>query len=107
MHPMPQASPPRSRWSWLAGGAGLLLGSSLLLGGCVPFSSDEDAMQERRMYEPVGKLLALYCQSELSLFPPTMEREWLPTEADQLGWVQIHIEPNGATLSLMGGHRDG
>jgi hypothetical protein len=65
----------------------------------------EAAMQDTKIYEPVGRKLALYCQSDPSLFPRGADESWLPSELQDIGlgvgWMIV--EPKHAQVEMGGG----
>lgn len=62
----------------------------------------EREMRKPAMYQPVSKALALYCQSDLTRFPPHMDQAWFPEAMSEMktGYLSLHAQ--GAAL-LMGG----
>ena len=63
----------------------------------------EQFLQDPKVYEPVGKKLALYWQSDRSLFPDTLEPEWLPSELSPIGHGWGDLFDTGAFLEFGGG----
>jgi len=63
----------------------------------------EAALQRPQVYEPVGSLLALYCQSDNALFPAYLGPAWLPEELNAVGEGWASIWTNGAHVELGGG----
>jgi tetratricopeptide (TPR) repeat protein len=66
----------------------------------------ESAMKKPAVYEPVGRMLALYCQSEPELFPEYFGEAWFPKELRELGedghgWIS-HTRKL-ATIEMGGG----
>ena len=63
----------------------------------------ESAMASPRVYEPVGQRLALYCQSDQSLFPGYMGYAWLPRELNALGDGWTSVNADSAHVEMGGG----
>jgi hypothetical protein len=64
----------------------------------------EHALRDPKVFEPVAKTLALYCQSDRSLFPEILHSEWLPEELNRVGgngWAMIGR--TGARIEMGGG----
>ncbi len=60
-------------------------------------------LSEPRFYEPMGRTLALYCQSDRSLFPEFLDREWFPPETDDLTHFWGALYPDAASVAFGGG----
>ena len=63
----------------------------------------ERTMRDPKMFEPVGKTLALYCQSDQSLFPEYPNYAWLPPEMNAIGHGWAHVSPTEAFIEMGGG----
>jgi Flp pilus assembly protein TadD len=61
------------------------------------------AMKQAAVYEPVGRKLALYCQSDLSLFPEYLDYAWLPNELTDIGGGWGTVSSNHAHVEMGGG----
>ena len=66
--------------------------------------SIETKMQQPSVYEPVGKTLALYCQSYQKFFPDELDYAWFPKELIRIGFYSVEVFPERAFVS--GGSRD-
>ena len=63
----------------------------------------ESAMRKPSVYEPIGKALALYCQSDQSLFPEYMGYAWLPDELNAIRHGTASVSTNYAHVEMGGG----
>jgi len=66
----------------------------------------QGSMCDPKVYEPVGRRLVLYCQSDQSLFPRDMNYAWLPQElnqVDQIGHGWVSVGANEAQIEMGGG----
>ena len=63
----------------------------------------EAAMRDPKVYEPVGETLALYCQSDQSLFPQYMDYAWLPQQLNAIGHGRASVSTNYAHVEMGGG----
>jgi hypothetical protein len=55
------------------------------------------------IYEPVGRRLALYCQSDPTNFPEFLSYAWLPATLQPLGNGWGQVTPDQANIELGGG----
>jgi hypothetical protein len=63
----------------------------------------ESALRKPRVYEPVGRTLALYCQSDPSLFPQYMGYAWLPEALNAVGHGRLSVREDRAHVEMGGG----
>lgn len=63
----------------------------------------EAKLQKPAVYEPVAERLAIYCQSDQSLFPKILSYAWLPGEVSRLGHPWCEIATNFASVEMGGG----
>jgi len=60
-------------------------------------------MRRPHVYEPVGRTLALYCQSDLNLLPKHLDYAWFPAELTELGYGRGSVDANRAHVEMGGG----
>ncbi|MCH8514309.1 MAG: hypothetical protein LAT83_22025 [Kiritimatiellae bacterium] len=65
----------------------------------------EAALSDPGVYEPVAKTLALYSQSDPSMFPKTLDHAWLPEELDAIGPAWAYLYKDFAHVRLSGGRK--
>ncbi len=63
----------------------------------------EAQLQKPRVYEPVARALAIYCQSDQTLFPRILGPSWLPKEVSDLGHPYCRVGSDRAMVQLGGG----
>jgi tetratricopeptide (TPR) repeat protein len=63
----------------------------------------EAKLQKREVYEPVARRLAVYCQSDQSLFPEYLSYAWLPEELAKVGHGRCRVSTNAASVEMGGG----
>lgn len=63
----------------------------------------EGKLQKSDVYVPVAQRLAVYCQSDQSLFPKILSYAWLPEEISHLGQPWCEIATNFASVEMGGG----
>ena len=63
----------------------------------------EAKLQKREVYEPVARRLALYCQSDRSLFPQNISYAWLPDELAKVSHGHCSIDADHASVEMGGG----
>ncbi len=81
---------------------GLLLAP--IFSGFMTIKSNEVYMQKPEVYEPVGRTLALYCQSDPQLFPSQLLSDpWLPAELRKMGHGWLSVSPDQARIEMGGG----
>lgn len=71
--------------------------------GMARIRKTERAMRDPKIYEPVAKALALYCQSDLSQFPEWPNGAWFPPELRQFGNGWGRYESDRAFIEFGGG----
>lgn len=63
----------------------------------------EAKLQKPAIYEPVARTLAVYSQSDQSLFPKILSYAWVPGEASHLGHPWCEVTTNSAFVEFGGG----
>ena len=64
---------------------------------------DEAYLRKPRVYEPVAKTLALYCQSDSNLVPEQIDYAWFPAPLREKGRGRGRIFQKGAAIEMGGG----
>lgn len=109
-----KATRPRRRWGrWILAGVVLVLlfnpVTLLLVSMRLSFrriEQNEAALREARVYEPVARRLALYCQSDPALLPKWIDGGWIPPEVARLAphaWGSVDPQRGHAGIELGGG----
>ena len=99
---------------WILLGLGLVLLAVLIfnpfslilfsvLVGSHQIKITEGKLQKPEIYRPVAERLAIYCQSDQSLFPQILSYAWLPSEISSLGQPWCEVTTNGASVEFGGG----
>jgi hypothetical protein len=65
--------------------------------------ASEALLQKPEMYEPVGKTLALLCQSDQKYMPDILTYPWLPVELSAIGKGHGDVSTNHASVEMGGG----
>ena len=71
--------------------------------GEIQIYNNKNAMKQPKIYEPVGRTLALYCQSDLSLLPDYLNNSWFPNELNKLGDGRGGVGRDYAYIEMGGG----
>lgn len=71
--------------------------------GMGQIKATEAKLQKRDVYEPVARRLALYCQSDQSLFPKILSYAWLPDELAKVSEGHCSIDADHASVEMGGG----
>lgn len=74
-----------------------------VLVGITHINRVEAQLKSPSVYRPVAETLALYCQSDQSLFPEYLSYAWLPAEIQSIGHPRVNITTNGAFVEMGGG----
>jgi hypothetical protein len=71
--------------------------------GMVHIKATEAKLQKPAVYEPVARRLALYCQSDQSLFPKILSYAWLPDELAKVSAGHCSLDADHASVEMGGG----
>jgi hypothetical protein len=63
----------------------------------------EAKLRKPQLYQPVARILAIYCQSDQTLFPRYLSYAWLPAGLGRLGHPYCSLATNYAHVEMGGG----